>query len=269
MGLRLLGKFWEWYVGLNNIGGVGDLESEENSEEESSEESKEESEESSEELSEEESQEGNQEEKDKTPETVPYSRLKEQSDQLKEVRKQAEAAEKRADELERRIADNEQKSKRKTKEEIDDWYQTDPVAAATALAEDKAYAIIDAQEYKTDVIEELAEGNKDFVPFEKEVKRKLRRIDFRSDEQLRNRVELEFQAALGRKSRQDIIKAEERGKNKALKDKKVVSSNTNVTPSKGSDNVQVSSEAKTFASGMGVSDKNLKDAAGRKDNVVE
>lgn len=258
MGLRLLGKFWEWYVGLNNIGAVGDLEDPpvENDPPEDP---------PVDDPPADEDPPGD----DDPPETVPYSRLKEQSDQLKEVRKQAEASEKRADELERRILDNEQKSKRKTKEEIDDWYQTDPVAAATALAEDKAYAIIDAQEYKTDVIEELAEGNKDFVPFEKEVKRKLRRIDFRSDEQLRNRVELEFQAALGRKSRQGIIEAEERGKNKALKDKKVVSSNTNVTPSKGSDNVQVSSEAKTFASGMGVSDKNLKDAAGRKDNVVE
>ena len=267
MGLRLLGKFWEWYVGLNNIGAVGDLEDPpvENDPPEDP---------PVDDPPADEDPPGDDDPpqdppSDDPPETVPYSRLKEQSDQLQAVKKQAEAAEKRADELERRIADNEQKSKRKTKEEIDDWYQTDPVAAATALAEDKAYAIIDAQEYKTDVIEELAEGNKDFVPFEKEVKRKLRRIDFRSDEQLRNRVELEFQAALGRKSRQGIIEAEERGKNKALKDKKVVSSNTNVTPSKGSDNVQVSSEAKTFASGMGVSDKNLKDAAGRKDNVVE
>ncbi|MCK4248583.1 MAG: hypothetical protein KAX15_02275, partial [Candidatus Omnitrophica bacterium] len=175
MGLRLLGKFWEWYVGLGNVGGVN---LEDPPVEDDPPEDPPVDDPPADPPVDSDPPEDNDPPQDPPsddpPETVPYSRLKEQSDQLKEVRKQAEASEKRADELERRIAENEQKSKRKTKEEIDDWYQADPVAAATALAEDKAYAIIDAQEYKTDVIEELAEGNKDFVPFEKEVKRKLR-----------------------------------------------------------------------------------------------
>jgi len=207
---------------------------------------------------------------DEPPKMVPYDRLKEQSEQLQEVREKAEAAEKRALELERRISDNERKASRRTKEELEDWYNGDPVAAASALAEDKAYAIIDAQDFKNDTIEETADGQEDFKPFEREVKRKLRRIDFPTEESLRTRVELEFQAALGRKSRTEIAKAEDRGRNKAIKDKKVVTgSNKSVTPSKSSDNVQVTNEAKTFATGMGVTEKSLKDAAGRKDNVVE
>lgn len=197
-------------------------------------------------------------------ESIPYGRFKDKVDEAKEAGKRADTAEQKAREAEIRLQERQRSSPTagEAKERWQREFSDDEFGATSRLAEDRAFGVVEYERKKDDMVEELADGNPEYAKHERQVKRKIRGFYPANDQELKNRVELEFQAAIGRGVGDREAKARKKGKDDAIKGKKVIGdgTGTGTTVPKSDKGKPLTSEEKMFADGLGVSTDKVKEA---------